>query len=141
VECSQYVGSYSLSVGTRRGSPTLPHTAKRFAWPRDQDRIRLAGNVGGGGGSPYSTACPSGQVLVGFTGRSGAYVDQIGIQCAPPSSWVSSSSVWYGTYAGGGNGGGPYADTCPAGYAITSITGRSGAYVDAIQAACSYVQR
>jgi alkylhydroperoxidase family enzyme len=45
VECSQYVGSYSLSVGTRRGSPTLPHTAKRFAWPRDQDRIRLAVKV------------------------------------------------------------------------------------------------
>lgn len=42
-------------------------------------------------------------------------------------------------YAGGGGGGSPFQDTCPAGYVITSITGRSGAYAGAAQGTCTYL--
>ncbi len=97
--------------------------------------------AGGNGGGSFYAVCPDGQALVGLTGRSGRYVDQIGIQCAPVSAWLSSGSPWYSNYAGGGSGGNPYGDTCRKGYMITSINGRSGSYVDAQQPVCTYVSQ
>ncbi|WP_437551506.1 hypothetical protein WME97_10005 [Sorangium sp. So ce367] len=99
------------------------------------------GSAGGYGGGPFSTLCPSGEVLVGLEGRSGKYVDQIGIQCAPVDDWCSCGGVRNGYYAGGGPGGGAFTDTCPKGYVITSLSGRSGSLADAIQGVCTYLQQ
>jgi hypothetical protein len=98
------------------------------------------GRAGGNGGSPFYAMCPSGQALVGFEGRSGAYIDRMGIQCAPVASWSSCAAVPYTQYAGGGLGGSPFQDRCPQGAVITRIEGRSGAYVDAMQPTCAYLQ-
>lgn len=96
--------------------------------------------AGGLGGGPFYTLCPDGQALVGLQGRSGSYVDQLGIQCAPVSAWSRCGTVQSTYYAGGGRGGVAFTDTCPKGYALTSISGRSGAYADAIQGVCTYLQ-
>src|SRR5437879_3713456 len=72
---------------------------------------------GGGGGGPYSIACPRGNVAVGLYGRSGGYIDQGGLICAAlyadgslgPDSTIGSA---------GGGGGGPYYAVCPGGQAL-----------------------
>jgi hypothetical protein len=95
--------------------------------------------MGGGGGAPFHAICPSGQALVGLDGRSGRFVDQLGIRCAPAGAWGSNGIVWSARYAGGGNGGNFFSDTCPQGYVITRIDGRSGQFVDGEQATCEYL--
>jgi hypothetical protein len=96
-------------------------------------------SAGGNGGLPYYAVCPGGQVLVGVFGRSGGYVDQMGIQCAPATSWMGTATIWTTAYAGGGEGGVPFSDTCPKGYAIVGLDGRSGLYVDGEQPLCNYL--
>lgn len=96
------------------------------------------GPTGGGGGTYFTEPCPSGQVLVGVRGRSYSWNDQVSGHCAPVRNWVSTSPV-IGGYLGlrGGSGGTPYAETCPGGYAVTSLSLRAGTYLDYIQARCN----
>jgi hypothetical protein len=52
------------------------------AWAAGPTRaVRLAPN-GGTGGRDYEALCPSGYVMVGLEGRSGAHIDRIGGYCA-----------------------------------------------------------
>lgn len=94
----------------------------------------LTGTAGGNGGGPFYSQCPLGYGIIGFIGRSGAYVDRIGIVCGP----ISSTLFWYGPLYGGW-GGGPWTDIVPSRYFVTRLVGRSGGYVDAIQAMARYV--
>jgi hypothetical protein len=91
--------------------------------------------VGGGGGGPFTMNCPSGKVLSGFRGRSGARLDQIQIYC---SNTDGTNSALEMATAGGG-GGGPYDENCPADSVLVELRGRSGTRVDGIQPICQNI--
>jgi hypothetical protein len=40
--------------------------------------------AGGDGGSPFQSECPAGQLARGLVGRSGVWVDELGLACASP---------------------------------------------------------
>lgn len=70
---------------------------------------------GGTGGSVFREMCPEGEVVVGITGRTGNFVDQIQLVCAPLST---GGSVRAGGRAAtgapiGGTGGAPARVECP----------------------------
>jgi hypothetical protein len=94
----------------------------------------LTGTVGGNGGWPFYSQCPSGYGVIGLRGRSASLVDQVSIVCSP----ISYTLWWYGPQYGGW-GGGEWTDIVPSGYFIDRFVGRSGTYVDAIQALAHYV--
>ncbi len=87
-------------------------------------------------GSPYSVMCPTGQAMVGITGRSGTYVDHLGIQCQYVPTWLASGTVGPSLDAGGGPGGDAFTETCPQGHVINQISGYSGDWIDAVQPQC-----
>jgi hypothetical protein len=93
---------------------------------------------GGGGGGPGWLGCPSGYVAVGIYGRSGAYIDKLGLTCSRLDANGSLGPISdIGAY--GGEGGGPFRRICPAGQAIVGFHGGSGAYVDRLGLYCSDV--
>lgn len=76
----------------------------------------------GGSGNDFRDTCPAGQFLVGLSGRSGQWVDQISITCAPLDVNGSTAGTPFNGPTRGGNGGGPYAKTCLPGHIITGVT-------------------
>jgi hypothetical protein len=93
--------------------------------------------AGGDGGGPFTLTCPAEMNLVGIYGKSGGYVDRLGITCVK----VYGNGKWVGepTRQGdlGGPGGGDYAVTCPRDTAVTVIIGRASNFVDRLQIGCS----
>ena len=57
----------------------------------------------------------------------------------PPQDYLATTPAYAGLYSRqfGGGGGGYFSDECPPGQFINRMTGRSGNYVDGIQAHCS----
>jgi hypothetical protein len=101
-----------------------------------------AGKAGGNGGHAMSLRCPPGWGVVGVFGRSGSYVDQLGLHCAPLEVSAQGVAVRAGnTRLGpeGGNGGDPFDDRCPAGQVATGLSGRSGTFVDQLSLLCARV--
>jgi hypothetical protein len=94
----------------------------------------LASHGSTGGGS-NSLDCGSGNVAVGVYGRSGSYVDQIGLICAPLNN-LGASFKTSNSY--GGSGGGPFTQQCPPGEVLVGIFGRSGSVIDQIGIQCQY---
>lgn len=94
---------------------------------------------GGFGGGSDTLACPSGRVAVGIYGRSGLFVDKLGLACARlykngklgPSGDVG---------AFGGNGGDFFRIKCPLNQAIVGIHGGAGDYLDRIGLHCAPVK-
>jgi hypothetical protein len=87
--------------------------------------------VRGGPTTPlqFSYPCPANQFVIGYHGRSGAYVDQLVFQCAPlvvaPNLSVSLGAALAGGTLGG-NGGGPFPQTnCPTGQVATTVHTRA----------------
>lgn len=94
---------------------------------------------GGDGGSEFSLACEPGQAVVGFSGRSGKYLDRISLRCAPVMM-TDDMALGFGetvdTDSKGGGGGGEFSLDCPAGEVATIAQGRSGKFVDALGLTC-----
>jgi hypothetical protein len=40
--------------------------------------------AGGDGGAPFQSPCPAGQLARGLVGRSGTWIDELGLVCASP---------------------------------------------------------
>ena len=97
------------------------------------------GTAGGYGGGPFSITCPSNQAIVGLKGRSGGYVDRLGIFCSTVSNWRTYATIQHASSEAGGTGGGYFSDTCPGSYVLTTLNLRAGGYVDQEQGVCSYV--
>lgn len=70
--------------------------------------------TGGTGEVPYDITCGSGNVAVGIHGRSGSWLNSIGLICAPLST-DGSLGATFKTVLVGGDGGAPGEVTCPAG--------------------------
>lgn len=77
---------------------------------------------GGPGGGPYNLTCPAGQFLVGFRARVGAWVDAVGILCAP---FNTTTKRLDGRNSDprmtGGKGGGPAESYCAPGEPMKGI--------------------
>src|SRR6185312_16135021 len=79
-----------------------------------------------GDGVLWTLACPANQVVVGFSGRSGALLDFLSPDCAPlsitgsPGSYVVTIGSVTSVPGVGDTGGSPFSDTpCPAGEVAT----------------------
>ncbi|MCJ8276924.1 MAG: hypothetical protein HRT44_10955 [Bdellovibrionales bacterium] len=92
----------------------------------------LASFGGNGGGLRQPQTCPNGYIGKGIFGRSGALIDSLGLICENPNTGDVRRTV-----AHGGNGGGAFAHMCEGDLYLVSLTVRTGALVDAVQAHCS----
>ena len=101
---------------------------------------------GGGGGSPFTIACPAGRWMTGFYGRAGSRIDNIGIICSEPRFVAQLTPGGY-TYAvdfhspvavgaAGGGGGSAFRYDCPSGSAVMRVQGRSGSRLDQLRVEC-----
>jgi hypothetical protein len=102
------------------------------------DRYTLPARGGFGGGA-YTLKCPKGRLAVGIYGRSGAYIDRLGLSCArlyKNGNLGPSDDI--GAY--GGNGGGAFRIQCPKNQAIVGIYGGAGDYLDRIGLYCADVE-
>jgi hypothetical protein len=98
----------------------------------------LAGH-GGSGGTAGTVSCGSGYVAVGLVGRSGPYVDRLGLACAWLNTDGSLGTAYdFGTL--GGTGGTYFADLCPSGQVLVGIKGRSYSWHDQISGECANVK-
>jgi hypothetical protein len=97
---------------------------------------------GGWPGPGWEQQCPPDQVVVGFSGRSGQYVDQIGFQCG---QWVTSTNVQGDSLSMnatttlplvGGDGGTPFSVACPVGQMAIGSALRSGFWLDSFSLVC-----
>jgi hypothetical protein len=100
-----------------------------------------------GDGNVWKLACPANQVVVGFTGRSGALLDFLAPDCAPITIAGSPGnfSVSVGTAAAipgvGDQGGATFPDIpCPAGMVATENHLRAGDGIDAFGIGCTTPQ-
>lgn len=118
---SDGVGGFSVSL---RAGATLP-------------------TRGTSGGTPWMRSCPANQVVVGFGGRVGLYLDQLAIHCAPlvvtGSAGALSISVGSPTALEpvGGLGGSEFPDTdCPPGQVARTLRVLAAQYIDAFGLGC-----
>ena len=96
---------------------------------------------GTGPASVWTQACPAGQVVVGFVGRSGDALDQAAFECT--SLAVDLDAGWFSLgprvvlTAAGGDGGLPFQSECPAGQLARGLVGRSGVWIDELGLVCA----
>ena len=105
--------------------------------------------VGGPGGGAFSMTCAPGQFAVGFYARAGAWVDGIGLLCAPfdaRARKIGSSFARVGWT--GGQGGTPQEVYCAPGEAVTGIglahtrgRGLEREYVNSVNLMCQQRQK
>jgi hypothetical protein len=102
----------------------------------------------GVGSTTQTRTCAAGQMIVGFTGRQGGYIDQLAFICAPLNIGGTSPNftLSVGTPSApitplGGPGGSPFTNptniNCPAGQIAVGDTGRAGGFIDAFGLLCS----
>jgi hypothetical protein len=91
---------------------------------------------GGSGGTAFTRDCGAGRVMTGLRGRSGAYVDAVGLLCAPVrSDGTLGSTSAVGELAGGG--GGTFAELrCASGQVVSNIAIGYGSVVDHLAVYC-----
>lgn len=118
--------------------------------------------AGGGGGGSFEKACPDGEFIQQFSGRSGQYVDRICAKCTDgtdlgcyggqggSTEWNSTAPTKTGfdkisvranefldnIFGYGGPGGNPQTLSCDPGYHIAGIYGRAGGWVDGLGVTC-----
>jgi hypothetical protein len=78
--------------------------------------------VGGAGDYTFGALCPANQFLVGLTVKSGAWIDQMAIICAPVNPDGSTGSLYHDPKHYGGEGGGAATQkTCAPGQIINHM--------------------
>jgi hypothetical protein len=96
------------------------------------------------GSEPWTSMCPKDQMVVGFEGRSGLYIDAFALHCAPltitqsPDGYALSVGVVAIMASVGDTGGDAFPNTdCPMGEIATGSRIRAGDYVDALGLVCA----
>jgi hypothetical protein len=102
--------------------------------------------AGGGGGYPFTSACPAGYVMTGLSLRTGWYVDAVRIVCTQVNAngtWKTHGDIlrpspFYDYLGGhfGGMGGSAVNLMCDRDWGVESLTGSSGALVDSLGIRC-----
>ncbi len=103
---------------------------------------------GGSGGGSFTDICASG-AAVGFDGRAGSRVDQLGVRCMRLSLEEDRSVTPFRYFVRavaptsipgvrGGSGGSPFSASCESGSFVSGINGRSGSRVDRFAFTCGY---
>jgi hypothetical protein len=125
-----YVAGLEGICGTLVLPPEGSGTVKIGPGGRLPDRGRF--------GNRWSALCPYDEVIVGFRGRSGNALDQVGFHCAP-LRWdgVQVSLGLVRTLPSHGGGGGSSFDTsCPAGQVALGHKVQSSAWIDSFGLVC-----
>ncbi len=98
------------------------------------------------GNTAWQRSCPKGSVVMGFEGRTGQYLDQLVLWCAPLQVSGSAGSYTFSVGAStplaavGGTGGTTFApSSCANNQIAFGHSGRSGQWVDALSLACGSV--
>ena len=92
---------------------------------------------GGSGGDAFTRDCGAGRVLAGIRGRSGLYVDAIGIICRPVNADGTLGSPTAAGTLVGGSGGTATEAICPSyAPAMIGFTVKYGSFVDVVVPAC-----
>lgn len=126
----QDTGTYNDSVALAYYVPSQPDNLYR-----NGDYFATVGPFGGSGGTYHDWQyCPSGMGAVGIQGRSGVYVDYLGLICGNVTNPTTTSEVTLTPY--GGPGGQGFFDTCQNGYLMDRVNFRSAIYIDNIQGVC-----
>jgi len=97
-------------------------------------------------GQTWSQMCPRDQMVVGFWGRSGRSLDQVGFDCAgvrvsrnPPGDYVLAVDTTISELSppNGGDGGMPFRARCPSGQIALTANINAGPWVDAFGLTCA----
>ena len=104
-----------------------------------QGTVRTLAVAGGNGGFPATRDCPRNYAVSGFSGRGGAFVNRLRLECRRLVSRnaLRKDSAPRQTALVGGRGGEAYGPFhCPEVLPVTGLQGRSGGYVDQLQLSC-----
>lgn len=128
----------SFMTGIRVGADRFVRNLAPFCeQPNGQNAAQttIVGPIGAGNASLQQ--CQPDEFMVGINGRSGAYVDALGVVCMKR---VDVYKKWFGVErafpAAGGTGGTPFARRCPAGMVVKRLLGRAGANIDQVRVVC-----
>jgi hypothetical protein len=85
-------------------------------------------------------ACAAGYVAVGLSGRVGALIDDLSVQCEPIDCFGAkscASSYWTADFIG--PGGGSFSESCPSGDVMVGVQGQQnpGSTITSIQGVCA----
>ncbi|MEY4578555.1 MAG: hypothetical protein RL701_3258, partial [Pseudomonadota bacterium] len=99
----------------------------------------ITGPAGGPGGDTYTRGCPTNMVLIGLRGRSGWWLDSVGVVCSQYDASGQRVGAAYATdlnELAGGDGGTYFSRICTGNRAVTGITGKAGDYLDHLEVEC-----
>ncbi len=95
-------------------------------------RLNIVGHEGGG---PNEIRCPGGQFASGLRGRSGSWLDAVGLACRAADGVTDGA----GASILGGSGGGSFDDRCPSGRLLVGIQGSGSDRVSSLGGICQAV--
>lgn len=92
-----------------------------------------AGRCGGTGGTQTrNLTCPTGHYVAAIGARAGLYVDEFSLACRKIPATGAAGELGNFMSAGPGGGTNSKSDTCDKGHAVTTITFRSGGFIDTV---------
>lgn len=121
-EATRIVNGIQLFCGTTIGPAMIPSPS--FEGP-------VAGRP-----SWDERRCPAGQVAAGIDGRSGIWLDAVGLVCDQPKITVPPTIADATLPSIGGSGGVAFVAPCPQGQLLGGVDLRTGDWVDAIAPLC-----
>jgi hypothetical protein len=131
-----YIGSLRATCGT---IAVTPGTLAVTITPAGQLALH-----GGDVATPWSRHCGTDEMVFGFAGRTGLYVDQLTFLCARLgitttfNTYTLSYQLTRALAPVGGTGGNAFANQlCPGGGVAVGDSGRDGQYIDAFGLVCS----
>lgn len=92
--------------------------------------------VGAPGRALSSLECQPGFEITGFQGRSGSFIDAIGLICRPTD--LTKRVFQDKTLVYGGPGGGDFVWECPRSFHISNVAVMSGTSIDNLQVVCEH---
>jgi hypothetical protein len=136
---ANYLRTFQAICGTLAVSGTTTFTVQTTT-------AETLAQVGDGpvGTMTQTRRCPTNQVIVGFTGHSGGYIDQLSFICAPlqiggtsPNFTLSNGASTTINFIGGPSGNAFAPINCPANQVAVGHAPRAGAFIDSFALVCA----
>ena len=130
-------GYYLLFIIDSAGTPSVGKIVKIGIASNPNPTPDVTQAIGGAGGSAFTLACNSNELMVGIYGTSaGTLVNQVGARCIA----MNQGGHWIGTPVNRGStgtaSGTSFTKTCPTDYAISGFQGRGGTQVNQLDMQC-----